>query len=216
MLKLTENIKIAALTILKKVAVKVIKFTLLGKGQTPWAYYETLNGKRRATFLKKSEFQGYDWNQDYSQVINLETGDTYQVNAHSCTCQDWYYRVRTGQKDKCKHQLMRSELVNDEIDITPEELPTGCFTRKYENKKSVEHRLFAWVRKFNGEEYYPEVEEIGRILISSFNGLEAWTKTAINGITFESINDAINFLLRKANINLQETEQAYQYAEYGF
>ncbi len=215
MLKLTENIKIAALTILKKVAVKVIKFTLLGKGQTPWAYYETLNGKRRATFLKKSEFQGYDWNQDYSQVINLETGDTYQVNAHSCTCKDWKYRVQTGKKAQCKHQMMRSEFVND-LEINESDLPVGCFTRKSEHKKSVEHRLFAWVRKLNGSEYYPEVEEIGKILVSSFNGLEAWTKTAINGIIFDSINDAINFLLRKANINLQETEQAYQYAEYGF
>ncbi len=71
----------------------------------------------------------------------------------------------------------------------------------------------AWVRKFNGEEYYPEVEEIGRILISSFNGLEAWTKTAINGINFDSINDAISYLLSQANINLEITAQAYQYAE---
>ncbi len=140
MLKITDNIKIAALAILKKVAVKVLKFQFLGKGQTPWAYYQDKNGKRWATFLKKSEFQGYDWNQDYSQVINLETGDTYQVNNHSCTCKDWIYRVKTGQKDKCKHQLMRSEFVKD-VEINEEELPTGCFTRKYENSKSIEHAL---------------------------------------------------------------------------
>ena len=240
MLKLTETIKLAALAILKNVAVKVIKFRLLGKGQTPWAYYQDKKGKRRSTFIKKSAFNGYDWNKDYSQVINLQTGDTYQVTSHSCTCKDWYYRVRTGQKSKCKHQIMRhsvishqssvnsnnltqlteefeqnntKKLVTDDYSLVTEieDLPIGCFTRKYENNKSVEHRLFAWVRKFNGEEYYPEIEEIGKILVSSFNGLEAWTKTAINGITFESINDAISYLLRKANINLKETEQAYQY-----
>ena len=107
------------------------------------------------------------------------------------------------------------KMVTDDCSLVTEieDLPIGCFARKYENNKSVEHRLFAWVRKFNGEEYYPEIEEIGKVLVSSFNGLEAWTKTAINGINFESINDAISYLLRKANINLQETEQAFQYSQ---
>ncbi len=214
MLKITETIKIAALTILKKVATKILKFKLLGKGLTPWVYYEDKLGKKRATFLKKSSFQGYEWHPSYNHVTNLETGKTYSVNNTYCSCKDWYYRVRTGQKNKCKYQLMREKIVPDEIIINDKNLPTGCFTRKYESKKSIEHRLYAWVRKFNGEEYYPEPEEVGKILISNFNGLEAWTKTAINGINFDSINDAINYLLRKANINLQEVAQAYQYAEY--
>ena len=107
---------------------------------------------------------------------------------------------------------MRSEYVND-FDINDEDLPPGCFTRKYENSKSIEHRLFAWVRKFNGEEYYPEPEEIGSIIKTQFSGVEAWTKTAISGINFDEVNDAINYLLRKANINLEITAQAYQYAE---
>ncbi len=206
-----NKLKNSALAIIKNVAVKVIKFNYLGKGKTPWAYYQDEQGKKRATFLKKSEFNGYSWNDDYSQVTNLETGEIYQVSAHSCTCKDWYYRVRTGQKTQCKHQIMRSEYVND-FDINDEDLPPGCFTRKYENKKSIEHRLYAWVRKFNGEEYYPEPEEIGSIIKTQFSGVEAWTKTAISGINFDEVNDAINYLLRKANINLKETEQAYQYA----
>ncbi|MGB5770140.1 MAG: hypothetical protein WBM32_09755, partial [Crocosphaera sp.] len=94
-----------------------------------------------------------------------------------------------------------------------EDLPIGCFTRKYDNQKSTEYKFFAWVRKFNGEEYYPEAEEIGSFIKTQFSGLEAWTKTAINGINFDEINDAINYLLRKANIDLKETEQAYQYAQ---
>ena len=207
-----NKLKNSALAILKNVAVKVIKFNYLGKGLTPWAYYEDKQGKRRATFLKKSEFNGYDWNDDYSKVTNLETGEVYQVSAHSCTCPDWYYRVRTGQKPQCKHQIMRSEFIND-FEINEEDLPVGCFIRKSENKKSVEHRLFAWIRKFNGEEYYPEAEEIGSIIKTQFSGLEAWTKTAISEINFDEVNDAINYLLRKANINLKETKQAYQYAE---
>lgn len=97
MMKILDTIKYAALAILKKVAVKILKFRLLGKGLTPWVYYEDKQGKRRATFLKKSEFNGYDWDDNYSEVTNLETGEVYQISAHSCTCKDWYYRVRTGQ-----------------------------------------------------------------------------------------------------------------------
>jgi hypothetical protein len=212
MLKLTENIKLAALAILKKIAVKVIKFRLLGKGQTPWVYYEDKQGKKRATFRKKSAFQGYSWNNDYTEVTNLETGEIYQVNGNSCTCKDWLYRVKTGKKPQCKHQIMRSEYVND-FEINPEDLPPGCFIRKYENPKSIEYRFYAWVRKFNGEEYYPASVEIGSIIKTQFSGLEAWTKSAINGINFESLNDAISYLLRKANINLKETAQAYEYAQ---
>lgn len=213
MIKMFNTIKYAALAILKKVAVKILKFCLLGKGLTPWVYYEDKQGKRRATFLKKSEFQGYDWNDNYSQVTNLETGDVYQVDSHSCTCKDWYYRVRIGQKEQCKHQIMRSEYVND-FDINDEDLPPGCFSRKYESKKSVEYRLYAWVRKYDGEEYYPETEEIGSVIKTHFSGVEAWTKTAITGITFDKVTDAINYLLRK--VNLEETAQVYQYAELGF
>ncbi len=208
MLRLSSKIKLAALAILKKVAVKILKFRLLGKGNTPWAYYEDKQGKRWATFLKKSSFQGYDWNDNYSEVTNLETGEVYQVDAHSCTCKDWYYRVRTGQKTQCKHQMMRAEFINN-FDINDEDLPPGCFTRKYESKKSIEYRLYAWLRKYDGEEYYPETEEIGSIIKSQFSGVEAWTKTAISGITFDKVTDAINYLLRK--INLEETEQVYQY-----
>ncbi|MEA5511790.1 hypothetical protein VB715_18620 [Crocosphaera sp. UHCC 0190] len=215
MIKTLDTIKYAALAILKKVAVKILNFKLLGKGQTPWAYYEDKQGKKRATFLKKSEFNGYAWNDNYTEVTNLETGEVYQVNSNSCTCKDWFYRVKTGKKPQCKHQIMRSEYVND-FEINDQDLPPGCFTRKYENPKSIEYRLYAWVRKFNGEEYYPEAEEIGSLIKTQFSGLEAWTKTAINGINFESVNDAVNYLLRKANINLKETEQAYQYAELGF
>ncbi len=253
MIKMLDTIKYAALAILKKVAVKILKFRLLGKGLTPWVYYEDKQGKRWATFLKKSEFQGYDWNDDYSEVTNLETGKVYQVDGHSCTCKDWYYRVRTGQKEQCKHQIMRSELFRgllgtstrtkqrseyveversrnfNDFDINDEDLPPGCFTRKYENKKFIEYRLYAWLKKFNGEEYYPEAEEIGSLIKTrtrlprcplqldmsvQFSGVEAWTKTAISGITFDEVTDAINYLLRK--INLKETEQAYQYAELGF
>lgn len=70
------------------------------------------------------------------------------------------------------------------------------------------------MRKFNGEEYYPEAEEIGSIIKTQFSGVEAWTKNAINGITFDAVDDAINYLLRK--VNLKETAQVYQYAELGF
>ena len=147
MIKMLNTIKYAALAILKKVAVKILKFRLLGKGLTPWVYYEDKQGKRWATFLKKSAFQGYDWNDDYSEVTNLETGKVYQVDGHSCTCKDWYYRVRTGQKPQCKHQMMRSEYVEversrnfNDFDINDEDLPPGCFTRKYENKKFIECR----------------------------------------------------------------------------
>ncbi len=205
-----DKLKNSALAILKNVAVKVIKFNYLGKGKTPWAYYQNKQGKKRSTFIKKSEFNGYAWNDNYSQVTNLKTGEVYQVNGNSCTCKDWYYRVRTGKKTQCKHQIMRSEYVNN-FDINEENLPTGCFARKYENSNSIEHRLFAWVRKFDGEEFYPEAEEIGSIIKTQFSGLEAWTKTAISGINFDEVNDAINYLLRKANIDLKETEQAYQY-----
>ncbi len=215
MIKILDTIKYAALAILKKVAVKILKFRLLGKGLTPWVYYEDKQGKRRATFLKKSEFQGYDWNDDYSEVTNLETGDIYQVDSHSCTCKDWYYRVRTGQKEQCKHQMMRSEyVIANDFDINDDDLPVGCFTRKYDSKKSIEYRLYAWVRKYDGEEYYPETEEIGSIIKTQFSGVEAWTQTAINGITFDAVTDAINYLLRK--VDLKETAQVYQYAELGF
>ncbi len=213
MIKMLDTIKYATLAILKKVAVKILKFRLLGKGHTPWVYYEDKQGKRWATFLKKSEFQGYDWNEDYSEVTNLETGDVYQVDGHSCTCKDWYYRVRTGQKEQCKHQIMRSEYVND-FHINDEDLPVGCFTRKYESKKLIEYRLYAWVRKYDGEEYYPETREIGSIIKTQFSGVEVWTKTAISGITFDKVTDAINYLLRK--VDLKETERVYQYAELGF
>ncbi|MGK7881120.1 MAG: hypothetical protein AB4060_13600 [Crocosphaera sp.] len=218
MMKTLNTIKYAALAILKKVAVKILKFRLLGKGSTPWVYYEDKQGKRRATFLKKSAFQGYDWNDNYSEVTNLETGEVYQVSADSCTCKDWHYRVRTGQKTQCKHQIMRSEYVQvepiqneDDFDINDEDLPAGCFTRKHETKNNIEYRLFAWVRKYDGEEYYPETEEIGSIIKTQFSGVEAWIKNAINGIPFDAVDDAINYLLRK--INLIETAQVYQYAE---
>ena len=218
MIKILDTMKYAALAILKKVAVKIIKFRLLGKGETPWVYYEDKQGKRRATFLKKSEFNGYDWNDDYSEVTNLETGEVYQVSADSCTCKDWYYRVRTGQKAQCKHQMMRSEYVEvepsqneDDFDINDEDLPPGCFTRKHETENNIEYRLFAWVKKFNGEEYYPETEEIGSIIKTQFSGVEAWFKKAIHGVPFDAVDDAVNYLLRK--INLTETAQVYQYAE---
>ncbi|MDJ0583280.1 hypothetical protein [Crocosphaera sp.] len=218
MIKILDTMKYAALAILKKVAVKIIKFRLLGKGETPWVYYEDKQGKRRATFLKKSEFNGYDWNDDYSEVTNLETGEVYQVSADSCTCKDWYYRVRTGQKAQCKHQMMRSEYVEvepsqnlNDFDINDEDLPPGCFTRKHETENNIEYRLFAWVKKFNGEEYYPETEEIGSIIKTQFSGVEAWFKKAIHGVPFDAVDDAVNYLLRK--INLTETAQVYQYAE---
>ena len=211
MIKMLDTIKYAALAILKKVAVKILKFRLLGKGLTPWVYYEDKQGKRRATFLKKSEFNGYDWNDDYSEVTNLQTGEVYQVSADSCTCKDWHYRVRTGQKPQCKHQMMRAEFIND-FEINDEDLPPGCFTRKHESKNNIEYRLFAWVRKFNGEEYYPQPEEIGSIIKTRFSGVEAWIKNAINGTPFDAVDDAVNYLLRK--INLKETAQVYQYAEY--
>ncbi len=210
MIKILDTIKYAALAILKKVAVKILKFRLLGKGLTPWVYYEDKQGKRRATFLKKSEFDGYDWNNDFSEVTNLETGEVYQVSADSCTCKDWYYRVRTGQKPQCKHQMMRAEFIND-FEINDEDLPPGCFTRKHETKNNIEYRLYAWVRKFNGEEYYPETEEIGSIIKTQFSGVEAWLKNAISGIPFDAVDDAINYLLRK--IDLEITAQVYQYAE---
>jgi predicted nucleic acid-binding Zn finger protein len=212
-----ETIKNAALSLLKQVAARIIKFKTLGRGQTPWVYYEGKDGKKRSTFLKKSDFSGYSWNNELTEVVNLETGDIYKVNRNSCTCSDWHYRVRSGKKDKCKHQQMWEQLtafkLNKELEIEESELPTGCFTRKNNNECS----LYAWTKEFNGEEYYPTAKEIGRIIKPNHSAfIEAWTNTAITGIDFDSVADAINYLIKQARINLKECKEAYLTYEYAF
>lgn len=154
-----DSMRKLAFNYLKKIAVKILKFSLLGRGKTPWAYYQGRDGKRYATFLKKDD------------------------------------------------------LKDNQLEIELPELPLGCSFKKYSNPKSVEHRIYAYVKEFNGEEYYPKVQEVGTILVSSFNGIEAWMKNN-NGINFDSINDAVNYLLRK--INLKECREAYEYLQGGF
>ncbi|MGF1488177.1 MAG: SWIM zinc finger family protein [Prochloraceae cyanobacterium] len=82
----------------------------VGRGKVYWAYYRTEEGKKRATFISPKEFQGYRWFDDFSTVVNLENGSTYQVSDKYCTCRSWEYQVKTGKKSQCKHQVMRSSL----------------------------------------------------------------------------------------------------------
>ncbi len=89
---------------------EIIRYkTKVGRGKVYWVYYRTQGDKKRATFLSPKEFQGYKWNSNYSEVVNLETGAKYQVSDDQCTCKYWFYAVRTGKEKACKHQNMRSE-----------------------------------------------------------------------------------------------------------
>ncbi|MGF1489876.1 MAG: hypothetical protein ACFBSE_22545, partial [Prochloraceae cyanobacterium] len=100
------NALLVALSKAKAIAIEKYK-TLVGRGKVYWAYYVTKEGKKRATFISPKEFQGYRWFNDFSTVINMKSGEIYQVSDRHCTCKSWQYHVKTGERKTCKHQRMR-------------------------------------------------------------------------------------------------------------
>ena len=108
----SDPFRIAILAILYEAeAREIIRYkTKVGKSKVYWAYYLTASGKKRATFISPKEFQGYRWFDEFSTVINMKSGEVYQVSDRHCTCPSWEYQVKTGKKSQCKHQVMRSSL----------------------------------------------------------------------------------------------------------
>ncbi len=116
----------AVLAVLDGLAAHIIRFERQSKKfRSPWVYYETSSGKRRATFLSPKEFRDYKWLNNYSVVVNLETGAKYQVDDKSCTCPHWFYAVRTGKQKTCQHQDMRSESIRQSLAKAKQSSPYG-------------------------------------------------------------------------------------------
>ncbi|MGF1488938.1 MAG: SWIM zinc finger family protein, partial [Prochloraceae cyanobacterium] len=104
----TDRIRNTISAILEKAKIEIIKFVKeLGRGKCPWVHYQLSDGRRLATFISPKSFQGYKWIDEYSKVVNLENGETYQVSDTHCTCKSWEYQVKTGKRKTCKHQRMR-------------------------------------------------------------------------------------------------------------
>jgi len=103
----------------KSAILKLIRYKRNGgRGRVIFAHYETVDGKRFATFLSPKAFKGYEWFDKYGTTVNLETGATYQVSEDRCSCKDWYHRVRTGKKSYCKHQELRAKALGINIEDT--------------------------------------------------------------------------------------------------
>ncbi|MGF1489117.1 MAG: hypothetical protein ACFBSE_18675 [Prochloraceae cyanobacterium] len=111
-----HNALLVALSKAKAIAIEKYK-TLVGRGKVYWAYYVNKEGKKRATFISPKEFQGYRWFNDFSTVINMKSGEIYQVSDRHCTCKSWQYHVKTGKRKTCKHQRMR------QLEILPHKFP---------------------------------------------------------------------------------------------
>ena len=99
------------ISLAKANAERINKYRLeVGRGKVIWAYYTTIDGKKRATFISPKEFQGYQWiGDDCSIVVNMQSGAIYEVSDRFCSCPSWEHHVKTGQKRACKHQTMRRE-----------------------------------------------------------------------------------------------------------
>lgn len=201
----------SALMILKGVAVKVIKFVpCLGRGGTPWVHYEDKQGKRYATFLKKSDFEGYKWNDTYSEVTKLETGDSYKVSEVSCSCPDWEKRVKPGKKAACKHQLMRQDLMKEAgiIDLTNIPPCTRLEKKRGIFESDRAYNIYCKSKEFNREGLIIKDKMIGYITIDK--NIVAWRSSAHWGKQFDNIMDAINYLLWSHDLSFNKWRECYE------
>ncbi|MGF1488195.1 MAG: hypothetical protein ACFBSE_14005, partial [Prochloraceae cyanobacterium] len=66
-------------------AIEILKYKLeMGRGRVRWAYYRSREGKKIATFISPKEFKGYRWFEDFSTVVNMESGEVYRVSDTYC------------------------------------------------------------------------------------------------------------------------------------
>lgn len=207
------NLQSSALAILSDAnAVKIIKFKLTGRSNCPWAYYEKADGKRAATFISPKEFVGYKWVNNYSEVVNLATGDRYRVADSYCTCPDFIYR-RRKDGTKCKHQQMRAEFVGNleekvlalAVDINEKELPTGCWLQRTDNWVTEEYKLHCYTRVLRGS-WEVDIATLG-YLSKSIKGIAARTRSGDR--FFSSTKAAANFLISYSGFVKSEIERLY-------
>ena len=95
----SDTFQNAILAVLASAGAKeVIRYkSQVGRGKVYWVYYATNKGKHRATFISPKEFKGYRWFDDFSTVVNLESGAVYEVSESYCSCPSWKYQVLTGK-----------------------------------------------------------------------------------------------------------------------
>lgn len=208
----------AVAAILSRRICKVIRFIKeLGRSRCPWAYCETPDGKRFATFLSPKEFTGYWWNENNTVTVNLETGARYRVNRCYCDCKDWQLRVSTGKKKSCKHQDMRVDRLRDSSDrkntfdqlyqLNPDILESGLSLERNNDYIYKEYYLVAWLKNNPWSE--PQQKRIGRI-IETDRGFMAAGMNGNTRSTEKFQAHAVGWILRYNGISYAQILAAYQ------
>ncbi len=202
----------------------------VGRGKVIWAHYTTFNGKKRATFLSPKEFQGYRWFNDFSTVVNMESGKVYEVSESSCTCPSWVYQVKQKKKKKtCKHQDMRAEHVgvnlSDSLPAIPEKqapaeiqpqkcnlykvnpdiLDKGLSVKRTDDYTQVEYKLKAWCKE--NADSTPIQKTLGTI-IETDEGFQVSTGILIKTVSYQA--DAVGWLLRRNGMSYADILAAYK------
>lgn len=222
-----ENFKNAILAVLASAGAKeVIRYkSQVGRGKVYWVYYTTNKGLRRATFISPKTFQGYRWFDDFSTVVNLESGAVYEVSESYCSCPSWKYQVLTGKKQQCKHQVMRSEHIgvnlsdslptpqqqeaNDPFTprptknsykLNPAHLGDGLSLERSDDYTYREYYLKAW--SLPNRKSLPVQKRIGRI-IETDDGFMAAGRRGMARAIYKLQRDAINWKLAIALLAIQ-------------
>ena len=215
-------------------AKEVIRYkSQVGRGKVYWVYYGTNKGKRRATFISPKEFKGYRWFDDFSTVVNLESGAVYEVSSSKCTCPSWKYQVKAGKKEQCKHQAMRSEhvgvnlssllpsseetnsdrtlydrfvLKSNPYKLNPNVLDRGLSFERSDDYTYREYYLKAW--SLPNRKTIPVQKRIGRIIETDDGFMVAGMRGMARAI-YKLQRDAINWILNYNGISLEQIKAAY-------
>ena len=187
----------------------------VGRGKVYWVHYTTNKGKRRATFISPKEFKGYRWFDDFSTVVNLESGAVYEVSESYCSCPSWKYQVKAGKKEQCKHQAMRSEHVGVNLSsLLPSSEETNSdrtlydrFVLKsnpYKVNPNVLDRGLSLERSddYTCTEYYLKAWQIDRVR-SQESGVRSSNAKAKSSIDIDEINNKSNSVIRAGENNSQ-------------
>ena len=229
-----ENFNNAVLAVLSGAsAVKIIDWKKdVGRGNVYWAYYVTAEGKRRATFISPKEFTRYKWFDDFSTVVNLENGTVYEVTENYCSCPSWKYEVKTGKKQQCKHQVMRSEHIgvnlSDSLPVPQQQKATLPFTpqpvknsyllnpdilrgdglslERSDDFTCREYYLKAW--SLPNAKSIPVQKRIGRIIETDDGFMVAGMRGMARSL-YKLQRDAINWILNYNGISLELVKAAY-------
>ncbi len=200
--------------ILEDIASSVVDVRLMIRNKCPWALYVSKKtGRRWATFIARSKFQGYHFKFEGDRVTctNLATGKQYEVSLTSCTCETFAHSQpdSSGKKPACEHiqqlQQLGDELAakaaspqpSDRISLDRDDCPHGFRLLATDNSKVREHEVFtaALPREAQKPLYIGRIREKldGSCII-------AHTPRSFIGREFPTTGDAIRFLARYAGI----------------